>query len=66
MSEKPDISIQKAYELAVKADRLLHPLMDRDDVPSDIKAIATEAHAAVHDIAAYLSPDPEIQASLTR
>jgi uncharacterized protein (UPF0147 family) len=58
--------MQKAYELAVKADRLLHPLMDRDDVPRDIKAIATEAHDAVHDIAAFLSPDPEIQASLTR
>lgn len=58
--------MQKAYELSVKANHELRSLMDRDDVPHDAKALAAAAQAAILDIAAYLSQDPEIQASLTR
>lgn len=54
-----------AYELAVFIDQLLHVICDKADPGSEIGQIADVAHADVHDLAASLSNDPAILATIS-
>lgn len=56
--------MKSAYELVVSIDRLLHEIDLRVVLGSDEQLIAYDAHADVHDLAALLSPNPEIRATL--
>ena len=51
-------------KLILEIDVQLHSLIDRENVPLDIKAIACLTHTMVHGLAGLLSNDPEIRAAV--